>query len=140
MILADISVKRPIFATMVISVLLVFGMINYNQIGMDFFPEVDFPYVTVITVLPGASPETIELEVTDKIEEAVSTLEGIKSLSSSSFEGFSQVLIEFVLDKDGDVAAQEVRDRVASIRGELPTDTEPPLVEKFAMDAMPVVN
>ncbi len=140
MILADISVKRPIFATMVISVLLVFGLINYNEIGMDFFPEVDFPYVTVLTVLPGADPETIELEVTDKIEEAVSTLEGIKSLSSSSFEGFSQVLIEFVLDKDGDVAAQEVRDRVASIRGELPSDTEPPLVEKFAMDAMPVVS
>ena len=93
MILADISVKRPIFATMVISVLLVFGLINYNEIGMDFFPEVDFPYVTVLTVLPGADPETIELEVTDKIEEAVSTLEGIKSLSSSSFEGFSQVLM-----------------------------------------------
>ena len=140
MILADISVKRPIFATMVISVLLVFGLINYTQIGMDFFPEVDFPYVTVLTVLPGADPETIELEVTDKIEEAVSTLEGIKNLNSSSFEGFSQVLIEFVLEKDGDVAAQEVRDRVASIRGDLPSDTEPPLVEKFAMDAMPVVS
>lgn len=140
MILADISVKRPIFATMVISVLLVFGLINYNEIGMDFFPEVDFPYVTILTVLPGADPETIELEVTDRIEEAVSTLEGIKTLTSSSFEGFSQVMIEFVLKKDVNVAAQEVRDRVASIRGDLPGDTEPPLVEKFAFDSMPVVS
>jgi HAE1 family hydrophobic/amphiphilic exporter-1 len=140
MILADISVTRPIFATMVISVLLVFGLINYNQIGMDFFPEVEFPYVTILTVLPGADPETVELEVTDRIEEAVSTLEGIKTLSSASFEGFSQVMIEFVLGKDVDVGAQEVRDRVASIRGDLPSDTEPPLVEKFAFDSMPVVS
>ena len=112
--LAAICVKRPVFATVLVLVLTVVGVFAYGQLGVDRFPKVDFPVVTVTTSLPGASPEEIETEITDKIEAAVNTISGIDELRSTSVEGVSQVFVTFVLEKDIDVAAQEVRDKVSS--------------------------
>ena len=140
MILAEVSVKRPAFATMMIVALCVFGIIGFKDIGIDLFPEVDFPFVTVTTIQAGTSPEIVETEISDKIEEVILTLDGIKNLRSTSVEGVSQVLVEFELEKDVDIVAQDVRAKVDSIRRDLPSDIDPPLVEKFSFSSMPIIS
>src|SRR5665647_146568 len=118
--LAAICVKRPVFATVLILVLVVFGVSGYSKLGVDRFPKVDFPIVTVTTRQPGSAPEEIETEITDKIEEAVNTVNGIDELRSVSSEGISQVFIAFQLEKDIDVAAQDIRDKVNGVLPQLP--------------------
>ena len=138
--LAQICVRRPVFATMLILFLVVMGMDGYRKLGVDFFPKVEFPIVMVTTTLRGASPEEVESQVTKRIEEAVNTISGIDDLSSLSAEGISIVTIQFVLTKDPEVGAQEVRDKVARVVSELPTDADPPVVDKLATDASPILN
>jgi HAE1 family hydrophobic/amphiphilic exporter-1 len=138
--LASISVRRPVFATVLTLSLTVVGAFAFTQLGLDRFPKVDFPTVVVTTRLPGAAPEEVETEVTDKIEEAVNTISGIDELRSNSSEGVSQVIIAFLLEKDGDVAAQEVRDRVNRVLPLLPRTIDQPTVEKFDPDAAPVMT
>ena len=118
--LASISVKRPVFATVMILTIAVVGFVGYGKLNVDRFPNVDFPIISVITVLPGAAPEEVETELTDKIEEAINTLGGIEELRSVSTEGVSQVYVTFTLDKDVNVAAQEVRDHVGTVLPNLP--------------------
>jgi HAE1 family hydrophobic/amphiphilic exporter-1 len=137
--LAKISVKRPVFATVLILFITVIGAVGYFQLGIDRFPKVDFPTVAVVTRLPGAAPSEVETEITDKIEEAVNTISGIDELRSTSSEGVSQVFISFTLDKDVDVASQEVRDHVARIVPLLPKDIDTPVVSKLDPDATPVL-
>ncbi len=137
--LADTSVKRPVFATMVILALVVLGAVSYPEIGVDLFPKVDFPIVTVSTHLMGASPEVIDVDVTDKIEGAVNTINGVKTITSSSTEGDSRVTIEFVLERDIDLAVQDVREKVALIRNKLPDDIEEPRIAKVDPDATAVM-
>ncbi|MES1254823.1 MAG: efflux RND transporter permease subunit [Acidobacteriota bacterium] len=132
--------RRPVFATVLILSLTVIGAFSFLQLGIDRYPKVDFPTVAVTTVQPGAAPEQIETEITDKIEEAVNTLSGIDTLSSTSSEGISQVVVAFVLDKDGDVAAQEVRDKVNGVLPLLPKTIQQPRVDKFDPDAAPVLS
>ncbi len=119
---------------------MVVGLFAYGRLGVDRFPKIDLPFVTVTTRLVGAAPEEIETEVTDKIEEAVNTISGIDQLISVSAEGVSQVIVNFELEKNADVAAQEVRDRVNSVLRDLPRDTDPPVVEKIDPDAAPVLS
>jgi HAE1 family hydrophobic/amphiphilic exporter-1 len=138
--LAEICVRRPVFATVIILALVVVGFFAYIQLGVDRFPNVDFPFVVVTTVLPGAAPEEVETEVTDKIEEAVNTISGIEELISTSSENVSLIQIQFALEKNGDVAAQEVRDKVNTILAELPADVDPPIIEKVDADADPVIS
>jgi hydrophobic/amphiphilic exporter-1 (mainly G- bacteria), HAE1 family len=138
--LASISVRRPVFATVITLSLTVVGAFAFTRLGLDRFPKVDFPTVVVTTRLPGAAPEEVETEVTDKIEEAVNTISGIDELRSNSSEGVSQVIVAFLLEKDGDVAAQEVRDRVNRVLPLLPRTIEQPTVEKFDPDAAPVLT
>jgi HAE1 family hydrophobic/amphiphilic exporter-1 len=138
--ITELSVKRPIFTTMMIMALVVLGIFSYFRLGVDLFPNIEFPYVVVQTTLNGAGPEEIESSVTKPIEEAVNTISGIEELTSTSFEGQSMVLIKFVLEKNGDVAAQEVRDKVNSVLAQLPQGTNQPVVGKFDVGAMPVVN
>ena len=107
--LAALCVRRPVFATVLILVLVVFGVFGYTKLGLDRFPKVDFPIITVTTREPGSAPEDIETQITDKIEEAVNTINGIEELRSVSSEGISQVFIQFKLEKDGDVAAGRPR-------------------------------
>ena len=138
--LAEICIKRPVFATMLILMLVVLGLDAYRKLGVDLFPKVEFPIVTVTTTLRGASPEEVETQLSKRIEEAVNTVSGIDELQSNSAEGLSRVTITFVLDKDAEIAAQEVRDKVSTILGQLPNDADPPVVEKLATDASPIIN
>src|SRR6185369_3630149 len=137
--LASICVKRLVFATVIILAIVVVGFVGYKQLNVDRFPNVDFPIVQVVTTLPGAAPEEIETELTDKIEEAINTINGIEELRSISTEGVSQVIVSFHLDKDVNVAAQEVRDHVSTVLPNLPEGTKAPVVNKLDPDAAPVL-
>jgi HAE1 family hydrophobic/amphiphilic exporter-1 len=137
--LADTSVKRPVFATMVIMALVVLGAVSYPEIGLDLLPKVDFPIVTISTHLNGASPEVIDVDITDMIEGAVNTINGVKSITSSSTEGDSRITVEFVLERDIDLAVQDVREKVALIRRKLPDDIEEPRIAKVDPDATAVM-
>ncbi|WP_333652247.1 efflux RND transporter permease subunit [Dissulfurispira sp.] len=137
--LADTSIKRPVFATMVIAAFVIFGVVSYPGIGVDLFPKVDFPIVNITTTLKGASPEIIDIDVTDKIEEAVNTINGVKTINSSSTEGVSTVSVEFVLERDIDLAVQDVREKISTIRSKLPRDIDEPVIEKVDPDATPVL-
>ncbi len=138
--LAAICVRRPVFASVIVLILSVVGLFSYFGLGLDRFPKIDFPNVTIVTVLPGSAPEEIETEITDKIEAAVNTISGIDELRSTSVEGVSQVIITFVIDKDVNLAAQEVRDHVSAILGELPPGIEQPVITKIDPDATPVLT
>src|SRR4051812_21476844 len=137
--LADICIRRPVFASMIILALVVVGAAAYFKLGVDRLPSVDLPSVTVRTSLPGASPEEMETLVSEQIEEAVNTVEGIEELRSISGQGNSFIIATFGLERDIDVAAQDVRDRVATILSKLPDDTDPPVVSKFDNDSAPVI-
>ena len=136
---SNTSIRQPVFATMVISALIVFGLVSYRALGIDLFPKVDFPIVTVTAVLPGADPETMETDVTERLEEALNTIGGVKTLRSTSSEGVSIIVIEFDLERDVDSAAQDVRDKVSSTRRLLPTDLQEPVIEKLDPDAAPII-
>jgi len=138
--LAEICVRRPVFATMLILSLTVVGFFSYKSLGVDLFPKIDLPTITVTVVNPGASPQEIETEITDKVEGAVNTISGIDELRSTSVEGVSQVFITFLLEKNPDVAAQEIRNKVDLIVNDLPVTAEQPIVQKLDTDAAPVVR
>ncbi len=138
--ISETSIARPVLASMMILSLVVFGLASYSRMGVNLFPDVDFPIVTVTVPYEGADPETVETEVTDVIEEAVNTISGIKTLRSESTEGLGQIFIEFELEEDIDVVSQDVRDKVASIRGDLPLEIDPPIIEKFDPDSSPIIS
>jgi hydrophobic/amphiphilic exporter-1 (mainly G- bacteria), HAE1 family len=137
--LADISIKRPVFATVMAAVLTVFGVWGYKQLSIDMFPEVELPICTVTAVYPGADPETIESRVVDKLEEAISAVSGIKTLRSTSMESVGLVFVQFELERKADQAVQDVRDKVSAALKNLPADLEPPLVERLDIGAAPVM-
>src|SRR5690242_7145056 len=120
--LAELCVKRPVFASVLILILVVVGFVGYSRLGVDRYPNIDFPMVVVTTLNPGSSPEAIETEITDKIERSVNSISGIDELRSTSIEGVSTVMVSFKLEKDADVAAQEVRDKVDLVLSQLPQE------------------
>ncbi|MBI4851835.1 MAG: efflux RND transporter permease subunit [Acidobacteria bacterium] len=138
--LAEICIKRPIFAAMIILALVVVGAASYFRLGVDRFPSVDLPSVSVRTSLPGASPEEVETQVSQPIEEVVNTVEGINELRSVSAAGTSLILVTFNLNRDIDTAAQDVRDRVATVLRNLPENIDPPIISKFNNDSSPVLT
>jgi len=138
-LLPDISIKRPVFATMIIAALVLFGIISRQRIGVALYPDVDFPIVSITTTLSGASPEVSETELTDPIEESISSIEGLKRITSSSLQGASQVIIEFELDREINVAVQDVRDKVALANRYLPKDITPPTIGKVDISAQPII-
>ena len=138
--LAEVCIRRPVFAVMLILALTVVGAAGYFRLGVDRFPEVDLPTVSVRTSLPGASPEEVESEISRRIEEVVNTVEGISELRSVSGQGSSFVIATFSLDRNIDVAAQDVRDRVAGIVRDLPPGVQPPVVGKFDNSSTPVLT
>ncbi|HEX8565968.1 MAG TPA: efflux RND transporter permease subunit [Pyrinomonadaceae bacterium] len=138
--LAEICVKRPVFATMLVLSLVTVGTFSFFSLGVDLFPKIDFPTITITVINPGASPQEIETEITEKVEEAVNTVSGIDELRSTSIEGISQVFVQFVLEKDVNVAAQEVENRVQTVIPNLPETAEQPTVQKLDTDAAPVLR
>ena len=139
MSLVDICVRRPVFATMLIVSLVVLGLASYRQLGLDIFPKVDLPTVTITTRLEGASPQEIESQITKKIEEVVNTISGLDELRSVTIEGQSQVFATFLLERDMDEAANDVREKVGTIVSEFPPGTDAPIIEKFDPDATPIM-
>src|SRR2546427_921481 len=138
--LAEICIRRSVFAAMIILSLVVVGSASYFKLGVDRFPSVDLPTVSVRTNLPGASPEEMETLVSQRIEEVVNTVDGIDQLRSVSGQGTSFVMATFNLNRDIDTAAQDVRDRVASVVRDLPPDVKPPVIGKFNNDSTPVIS
>lgn len=138
--LADLCIKRPVFATMINLFIVVLGWFSFRDIGIDQFPNVELPIVTVTTTLRGASPEEMETSVTKPLEEIINTIQGIDELSSVTIEGVSQIVIQFLLERNRDIAAQDVRDKVNTILARLPPGTDPPIIDKFDLDAMPVIS
>ncbi len=135
--LSDLSIHRPVLASMVSLALVLFGAIGYTRLAVREFPDVDPPIISVSTALPGANPQVVESAVTDILEEELSTVEGLRTLTSSSAEGFSNITLEFNLERGVEAAAQDVRDKVARIRGRLPEDVREPVVAKQEADAQP---
>ncbi|MBP9706517.1 MAG: efflux RND transporter permease subunit [Oligoflexales bacterium] len=140
MLLSDVSIKRPVFATMLNLVLIVFGLFSLPRLAVDQFPNVDFPVVTVTVVYPGADPESVEQRVLKPLEDALKGLAGLELLSSTGFPNVAQLMMRFKLNKNSDQAAQEVRDKVFAAVGKLPPEAETPIVQKFDVGGMPILN
>ena len=139
MFLPNFSIRRPVAATMIIAALVVFGLIGISRLGVALYPDVDFPMVTVTTVWENAMPEEIDNQITDKLEDAIAGVSGIKHITSQSMQGKSTITVEFELGKDVDVAAQEVRDKVSAKLYDLPDDIETPVINKLDINAQPII-
>ena len=135
--LSDLSIRRPVLASMLSASLVLFGVIGYRQLAVREYPDVDPPIISVQTFLPGANPQVVESAITDILEEELSTVPGLRTLTSSSAEQFSNITLEFTLERDVDDAAQDVRDKVSRVRGRLPQDIEEPVIAKQEADAQP---
>jgi HAE1 family hydrophobic/amphiphilic exporter-1 len=138
--LSALAIRRPVFTTMLMLALVVLGIFSYRGLAIDQFPNVDIPIVTVQTVYPGASAETVEREVSRRMEEAFNPVQGVDKITSVSLEGVSQVIVEFDLERDGDVAAQDIRTKIETIRRDLPGDIDPPIVQKLDPGALPILS
>jgi len=138
--IADISIKQPVFITMVIILIVVLGIISYTRLGVDLLPDINLPIVAVTTVNPGVGPEEIESQITKPIEDAISAINGIKKVSSTSAEGVSVVIAEFVLEKDVQASSTEVREKIATIRSTLPREILEPVIDKFDPSAAPILS
>ena len=131
MFLSDLSIKRPVLATMMIMALVVLGLFSYRRLNIDQFPDVEFPLLVIQTRYTGASPQSVEREVTKRIEESINTVQGIKHVESTSQEGLSNIVIFFNLEVSTQVASQDIRGKVAGIRGDLPREIEEPIVQRI---------
>jgi len=135
MILSEISIRRPVLATVMSLLILLVGLIAFERLPVREYPDIDAPVVSVRTVYPGASAQVMESQVTNPLEDALSGIEGIRTIKSVSREEVSQITVEFLLSRDAEAAANDVRDRVARSRGLLPGETDDPVVAKIEADA-----
>ena len=139
MTLPELSIKRHVLAWMLSSVIVLFGIISYQRIGVDRIPSVDFPVINVTTTLRGANSDVIDTSVTTIIESAINTTPGIEHIRSASSPGASIISITFNLDKDIDVAFNEIQSKISQVQRRLPTDTDPPIIQKVDADARPII-
>ena len=140
MFLSNLSIKRPIFASVMMLALVTLGAFSYKRLAVDMFPDVEIPVVTIVTKFPGASPESVEREVSKRIEEAINPIAGVKKVLSVSRESVSTVMVEFQLEVKLNDGAQEARAKIAAIRGELPEGIEEPILQKLDFAAAPIVS
>src|ERR687887_1847524 len=139
MFVSRISIQRPILASMMNLFVVLFGIIGLSRLPVGELPDIDPPIVSVSTVYPGANAQVVETEVTERLEEVINNIEGIKTLTSESREGVSNITIEFDLSREIDLCAQDVRDRVSRVRGRLPDDIKEPIIAKQEADAFPII-
>jgi HAE1 family hydrophobic/amphiphilic exporter-1 len=140
MILSDLSIRRPVFATVMVLVLVTLGIFSYRWLSVEMYPNVEIPVLSIVTKFSGASPESVEREVSKKIEEAVNGISGVKHIYSYSREGVSTVVVEFRLEEKINDAIQEARAKVNATRGQLPKGIEDPIIQKLDFNAMPIVS
>ena len=140
MFLSHLSITRPVLATMMMLALVTLGLFSYQHLNIDMYPDVEIPVLTITTQYEGAPPESVEREVTRKIEESINSIQGVKHISSTSQEGVSSIIVEFTLETRINDAAQEARAKVSAIRGELPKDSEDSVIQKLDFNAAPVIS
>ena len=140
MLLSDLSIKRPVLAAVMMLTLVVLGIFSYRRLSVEMYPNVEIPVVSIVTKFPGASPESVERELTKKIEEAVNPVAGVKRVISYSREGVSTVVVEFRLEEKINEVAQETRAKINAVRGELPQGIEDPIIQKLDFNALPVIS
>lgn len=140
MILADTAIKRPVFTVMIILALMVLGMFSYSRMSVDLFPDVNFPFIVVLTAYPGAGPEAVESEISKKIEDQINTISGLNHLTSISTEGLSQVIAEFKLGEKPADKALEVREKISIILADLPEDAMEPIIQRFDPATAPIMS
>ncbi|GFO53099.1 RND transporter [Geomonas sp. Red276] len=140
MILSDLSIKRPVFAAVLMLALVTLGLFSYRRLSVEMFPSVEIPVISIVTKFPGASPESMEREVSKKIEEAVNQIAGVKHVMSYSREGVSTVMVQFRLEEKINEVSQEARAKINGIRGNLPAGIEDPIIQKLDFNALPVVS
>ena len=136
--LAELSIKRPVFLTCVVLMMLAIGLLSIRKLPVDLFPDINFPIVTITTVYPGAGPNEVEVNISKVIEEEVTTVSGIKKVSSISREGASVVIVEFTLETDVKYAEQQVRDRISSVKRKLPSDVKEPSIRRISPSDQPI--
>src|SRR5262245_6430118 len=139
MFLSDISIKRPVFATMMMVALVVFGVVAHERLAIDEYPDISYPVIVANANFPGASPEVVEREVTRPIEKALNTIQGIKEINSTSREGASSVRITFNLNVDVQAMQPEVQAKVSRIRRSLPRDIDDPVIQRFDPNERPIM-
>src|SRR5512140_2331283 len=140
MFLSNLSIKRPVVATVMMLTLVTLGLFSLRRLPIDMMPDVEIPVLSILTEFPGASPETVEREVTKKIEEAVNPISGVKHVQSVSREGLSSVIVEFNLEVKINDASQDARAKINAVRRELPATMKEPVIQKFDFTAMPVIS
>jgi HAE1 family hydrophobic/amphiphilic exporter-1 len=140
MFLSNLSIKRPVFATVLMLALVTLGFFSYKRLAIDMFPDIEFPMIAVTTAFPGASPETVEREVTKKLEQAVNTIAGVKHVYSTSREGLSILTVEFTLESKVNDVSQDARSKIAAIRNDLPQGIQEPVIQKFDIGGMAIVS
>src|SRR5512144_2001352 len=140
MLLSDVSIKRPVFATVLMIALVTLGVFSYRRLAIEMFPDIEFPALSIVTLFPGASPETVEREVTKKLEQAVNPIAGVKHVFSSSREGVSTVIVEFDLEVRINDAAQDARSKISAIRNQLPQGIDEPVIQKLDIGGMAIVS
>jgi HAE1 family hydrophobic/amphiphilic exporter-1 len=138
--IVDVSIKQPVFITMLIAAILVIGIVAYSLVSVDLFPDISLPIIAVTTVYPGAGPEEMETQVTKPIEEVLSSLSGVESVRSTSSEGISVVIVQFKLEANPRQAQTDVKDKVSSVRNTLPRDVLEPIIDKFDPSAAPIIS
>ena len=138
MILSDVSVKRPVFATVISLLLLAFGILSFRELPLREYPDLSSPMVSISTSYRGASAAVVETKITQVVEDQISGIEGVTSIRSSSSDGSSRISIEFDISRDIDQAANDVRDKVARVVSRLPEDADPPRISKSDSDARPI--
>jgi len=136
--LSEISIQRPVFATVMSLSIILFGVIAFTRLPVREYPDIDPPVVSITTFYRGASPSVVETEITDILEEQLATLEGVKTIQSSSLEQGSSITVEFELSRNVEEAANDVRDKVSRVRGQLPNEADDPIVAKVDVNAQPI--
>ena len=140
MFISDTAIRKPVLTVVAMLIFVVFGIVALTQLDTDEYPEIDAPVVVVAVPYPGASPDIVEREVVDPIEEAISGISGIDRMRSSSLDSYASIVVEFNFSKDPKVATQEIRDKISSIRNDLPTEMEEPILTQYDPADRPIVS
>ena len=140
MIISDFAIKRPLITVVAMVALVIFGLFALLKLKTDEFPDVTPQFLTVGIVYPGASPDVVESEVLKPVEEQIGSISGVKRIIGKAYDGYSMIMIEFLFGKDMNVASQEVRDAISSVRSDLPTEMKEPIIQKFNNTDRPIVS
>ena len=140
MFISDVAIKKPVITVVTMLALVVFGIASLFQLDTDEFPDVQAPIVAVAIPYPGASPDVVEREIVDPVEEVLSGISGVDKINSTTTDGFAQIIVQFVFEKSVDQGTQDVRDAISAVRGQLPQEILEPIIQRFDPNDLPIVS